>query len=392
MRIWGFDLGTTSVGFAVIEHDPARQTGRIERLGVRIFPEGVTEDKKEPRNKTRREKRLMRRGIRRRKLRRRLLNEALATAGLLPKFGTPEWHAAVAADPYSLRQQGLQRALLPFEFGRALYHLAKRRGFAGRALDEKKMDDPDEKAAREGAEKLATEKGDRTLGAFLAGQAKKRGRHHTRDMVAEEFERLWAAQKPHHAVLSNAKFEARVRDLVFFQRPTFWRLRTLSKCQFCPDDAPEPKGSWAGQQFLLLEQLTKLRIAGANQRKLTAEERAELCERLQDQATMNWNGVRRTLRKFWRTYEESDDQVFNLEISKAEKELKGNKSKSNFARFSATIGAIIRSATRSDKTCTSICGPQTIIRLATRAWKFAATPTRSANASRRGSACSATGA
>ncbi len=71
MRIWGLDLGTTSVGFAVIDHDAKGEHGRIDRLGVRIFSEGVTEDKKEPRNKTRRTKRLMRRGIRRRKLRRR---------------------------------------------------------------------------------------------------------------------------------------------------------------------------------------------------------------------------------------------------------------------------------------------------------------------------------
>ena len=24
MRIWGFDLGTTSIGFAVVDYDPAR--------------------------------------------------------------------------------------------------------------------------------------------------------------------------------------------------------------------------------------------------------------------------------------------------------------------------------------------------------------------------------
>ena len=42
-RIFGFDLGTTSVGFAVIDVDSLLdpRAGRIERLGVRIFPEGV---------------------------------------------------------------------------------------------------------------------------------------------------------------------------------------------------------------------------------------------------------------------------------------------------------------------------------------------------------------
>lgn len=324
MRIWGFDLGTTSIGFAVIEHEPIQQSGSIKRLGVRIFPEGVTEDKKEPRNKTRREKRLMRRGIRRRKLRRRLLNEALAGAGLLPKFGTSEWHSAVASDPYVLRGDGLTQPLQPTELGRALYHLAKRRGFAGRAIDQRKKDDPDEKLTREGAEKLAAEKGTRTLGAFLAGESKKRGRHHTRDMIAEEFEQLWAAQKPHHPAMNDPQFEARIRDLIFFQRPTFWRLKTLSKCQFCPDDAPEPKGSWMGQEFLLLEQLTKIRIAGANARPLSDDERSILRDLAYRQKTISWGGVRKALRKHWRERDEAENQTFNMEIAKSEAGIKGN--------------------------------------------------------------------
>ena len=323
MRIWGIDLGTTSIGFAVIDHQPERQASGIQRLGVRIFPEGVTEDKKEPRNKTRREKRLMRRGIRRRKLRRRLLNEALSDAGLLPRYGSPEWRIAVAHDPYSLRREGLTRPLLPHELGRAIYHLAKRRGFAGR-VGEEKPNDPEETLAKEDAQKLAGEKGNRTLGAFLAEQAKKRGRHHTRDMVKDEFDRLLAAQKPDHPILNDPKFEARLRHLVFFQRPTFWRLKTLSKCQFCPDDAPEPKGSWNGQEFFLLEQLTKLRIAGANERPLSDTERGLLHGYLHRHKSAGWNGVRKVLRPHWRERDEAEDQRFNLEVSGAEDKLRGN--------------------------------------------------------------------
>ena len=37
--VFGFDIGTTSIGFAVIDHDPGQGTGKIHRLGVRIFPE-----------------------------------------------------------------------------------------------------------------------------------------------------------------------------------------------------------------------------------------------------------------------------------------------------------------------------------------------------------------
>ena len=55
--IWGFDLGTTSIGFAVVEHNAQKKEGEIIRMGVRIFPEGITEKEMEPRNKKRREKR-----------------------------------------------------------------------------------------------------------------------------------------------------------------------------------------------------------------------------------------------------------------------------------------------------------------------------------------------
>jgi CRISPR-associated endonuclease Csn1 len=322
MRIWGFDLGTTSIGFAVVDHDPALLMGRIQRLGVRIFPEGTTEDK-EPRNKTRRAKRLMRRGIRRRKLRRRLLNEALANAGLLPHYATATWDAVMAADPYALRRHGLTKRLEPYEVGRSLYHLAKRRGFAGRDFEDKQAD-PEDAAAKEDAKRLSDEIGTRTLGEFLAEQSKKRGRHHTRDMVAAEFDQLWAAQKSYHPILGDSTFESRVRDLVFFQRPTFWRLSTLARCQFCPNDELEPKGSWIGQEFLLLEQLTKIRIAGANARPLSNDERNILLGLAHRQKTITWDGARRALRKHWREREEPERPLFNMEIAKSEDGVKGN--------------------------------------------------------------------
>ena len=47
----------------MLGYDP-RGAGRIHQLSARIFPEGVTEDKEDPRDKARRAKPLMRRGIR----------------------------------------------------------------------------------------------------------------------------------------------------------------------------------------------------------------------------------------------------------------------------------------------------------------------------------------
>ena len=87
--IFGFDIGTTSVGFAVIEHDPEPATGKIHRLGVRIFPE-VRDPKGVPLNQGRRQARLRRRQLRRRRERRRLLGDRLLDTGLLPPRDWPD--------------------------------------------------------------------------------------------------------------------------------------------------------------------------------------------------------------------------------------------------------------------------------------------------------------
>ena len=42
-RIWSLDLGTTLIGFAVVDNDSQEQSGQIIKMGVRIFHEGVTE-------------------------------------------------------------------------------------------------------------------------------------------------------------------------------------------------------------------------------------------------------------------------------------------------------------------------------------------------------------
>ena len=36
-RIWGLDLGTTSIGFAVVDHDSQEQSGQIIKMGVGVF-------------------------------------------------------------------------------------------------------------------------------------------------------------------------------------------------------------------------------------------------------------------------------------------------------------------------------------------------------------------
>jgi CRISPR-associated endonuclease Csn1 len=330
-KIFGFDIGTTSIGFAAINFDPDREAGTILRMGVRIFPEARDPDGT-PLNQTRRAKRMARRQLRRRKQRRRQLSEALAAAGLLPAFGDPQWREVMVADPYAIRDRGLSQVLTPHELGRALYHLAKRRHFMGRDLEDTEESDaesPDEKDAKTNrdATLAALKTSGQTLGQWLAGRPngeRKRGFHATRDVVHGEFDKLWEAQASHHPVLANPEVRDQIAGAIFAQRPVFWRKSTLGHCRFEPEAPLCPKGSWLSQQRRMLEKLNNLAIAGGNGRPLDAEERAAILTRLQSQASMSWGGVREALKPLYKARDESARFLrFNLEVG-GDSKLLGN--------------------------------------------------------------------
>lgn len=234
--VFGLDIGTTSVGFAVIEHDIESGTGGIHRLGVRIFPE-ARDPKGVPLNQERRQARLRRRQLRRRRERRRLLSEQLSQAGLLPSRNASDWDEVMRIDPYDLRRRGSEgEPLSPHEVGRAIYHLSQRRHFKGRDLDEISGEvepasdgEEDRKAASAREETTrALERREETLGAWLSRRGpheRKRGEHAIRRIVEDEFDRVWQPLVPE-------VFRSSVRSAIFSQRPVFWRLNTLGECRF----------------------------------------------------------------------------------------------------------------------------------------------------------------
>ena len=328
--VFGLDIGTTSVGFAVIDHDSELATGKIHRLGVRIFPE-ARDPKGVPLNQERRQARLRRRQLRRRRERRRLLGDHLCAAGLLPSRNSPDWDRAMKRDPYDLRRRAFEgETLSPHEIGRAIYHLAQRRHFRGRDIDEvsdtadNAADDADEKKATSarGQTVQALKREGKTLGAWLAARGpheRKRGEHATRDIVEDEFDTVWMPLVPE-------PFRSSVRGAIFVQKPVFWRLNTLGKCRFVPDAPLCPRGSWLSQQRRMLEKLNNLALAGGNQRPLDPEERQAILFRLQTQASMTWPGVRRALAPLYRARGEPGEEralKFNLEEG-GEKKLLGN--------------------------------------------------------------------
>jgi CRISPR-associated endonuclease Csn1 len=268
---------------------------------------------------------MVRRQLRRRRVRRRALNECLAENGLLPAYGTDRWHDVMKMEPLALRVRGLTDRLAPYELGRALYHLAQRRHFKGRDLDEGEDETPDEAEAKTSRDSTlnSLKASGQTLGQFLHSKGdheRRRGIHANRSAVADEFDRLWKAQAAHHAVLRDPIFRAQVENTIFAQRPVFWRKNTLGECRFMPGERLCPKGSWLSQQRRMLEKVNNLAIVGGNAPPLDSkehnEERAAILERLQAQSSMRWSGVRAALRPIFKARGEAGREKslrFNLE-------------------------------------------------------------------------------
>ncbi len=237
------------------------------------------------------------------------------------------------SDPYDLRARAVgDDELTPHEVGRALYHLAKRRHFKGRDLDDDSPrsdeEDADEKQARASRDETLAELGkkDIHLGALLAKRhprrERRRGVHATRQVVEAEFDQICSQQ----TALSGSALKDSIREAIFTQRPVFWRRNTLGACRFFPDKPLCPKGAWLSQQRRMLEKVNNLEIAGGNARPLDDEERREIVNRLQTQASMSWDCVRRALAPLYRSRHEPGEEErmkFNLEVG-GDRHLLGN--------------------------------------------------------------------
>jgi CRISPR-associated endonuclease Csn1 len=308
--IWGFDLGVTSVGWAVVRWDEVAPedaagvgTGKIVGLGARIFPESREDRDGAPKNAARRQARLARRRLRRRRWRRVALRRLFAEAGLLP---AAEARPAVGdQDPVLLRQRGLSEPLTPHELGWALFHLLKRRGFQG---SRKRPDTADgraveeEKEAKTKAEHLAAKMGGRKLGEYLAGiQAtpekpeRRRDVGQTRRMVIDELDALWSEQQRHHPALLTDALRERLDRIALFQRPTYFRRRTIGRCELEPEEERALKAEWLTQRFETLQLVNALRLEGGNQRRLDESERASALAYLETERRPTWAGLRKAV-------------------------------------------------------------------------------------------------
>ena len=256
-KILGLDLGTSSIGWAIIDDE----NEKIIKTGVRIFPEGVVDlgqgDKEKSRNATRRDNRGARRQFFRRKLRKKFLLKILNSNGLIPKSNADlnDWYKL---PPYQLRQKALTNKIELEELGRVFYHMIQRRGFQSNSRKQQL----DEKSpiylgnAKEGKVGIAETKEQienyATLGDYLATLnphgTRQRNRYTTRKMYIDEFEKIWEAQAQYHKELTEElkhkiggiDNHSEKNGALFHQRPLRSQKYLLGNCSFEKNKTKSP--------------------------------------------------------------------------------------------------------------------------------------------------------
>lgn len=326
-RILGLDLGSNSVGWALIDE----ADGKLIAMGSRVFPEGVDRDQtgsEHPKNEQRRIARGMRRQIARRSRRKKLLRRALIECGLLPN--EPERQRELdALDPYDLRRRAIEEKLKPHEIGRLLIHLNQRRGFlSNRKADRARAKENSEMLAE--INELAAKMGDQTLGQYIAEKRdanpleRVRGKHTLRQMYLDEFEKIWETQRMFYPELltdelkygrrgklsyprepeplrkrkSNSLLrEFGLHGILFFQRALYWPKSIVGRCELEPKQKRCQKADRAAQRFRLLHEVNNLRIIPqrGEPRDLKPDERATVIAFLADKKERTFDELRKCL-------------------------------------------------------------------------------------------------
>lgn len=302
------DLGSTSLGWALVQLDGRGSPCALIRTGARIFSDGRNPKDGSSLAVTRREARAMRRR------RDRLLKRKARMERLLIKHGFfPADQAARKAlellNPYELRAKGLDVALTPAEFARALFHINQRRGFkSNRKTDKKNQDsgvlDTAIRNLRAQLDPLGADGKARTVGELLhrrftdeskpPEQRTVRARNNgmkgprltydlyiDRAMIEAEFEALWAKQAAFQPSQFCEPAYKALKDCLLHQRA----LRPVKpgRCTLIPHLPRAPLALPSQQRFRMYQEVNNLKILriGIPDAPLTHEQRDRVIEMLE---------------------------------------------------------------------------------------------------------------
>lgn len=341
------DLGSTSLGWAMLRLNAQEEPCAVIKAGVRIFSDGRNPKDGSSLAVTRREARAMRR--RRDRL---LKRKARMTKMLLAHGFFPQDEAARKAlerlEPLALRAKGLDQALQPAEFARALFHINQRRGFkSNRKTDKKENDSSALKKAIGQLREAMQATGCRTVGEWLYARhqqglsirARYRENRILRDdgktkieksydlyidraMIEAEFDTLWAKQAEFNPAQFHEIARAELKDCLLHQRP----LKPVKpgRCTLMPEEERAPLALPSQQRFRIYQEVNNLRLVreSLSEEPLTLTQRDQVVQALETKNKVTFAQIKKLL---------GFSGQFNLEDDKRT-ELKGNATSAALSR------------------------------------------------------------
>ncbi|MFA5831703.1 MAG: type II CRISPR RNA-guided endonuclease Cas9 [Candidatus Paceibacterota bacterium] len=312
----GLDIGTSSVGWAVINNNK----NRIEDLGVRLFESAENQKDGESLAKPRRDARGMRHRLARRGYRLDKIKTIFEDEKILTREQIETIHSH-PNNPYEIRARGLDKLLTPEELFIAVYHLAKRRGY--KSNRKKAVEEDGEKANENRAvlgniqnnKKLLEAGGYRTVGEMLfkdknfeAEKRNKQGNYlHacSREMLQEELETLLKTQQTFgNKNVTDKLIEklAKPKTGAFGYQRHYAQGDQIKKmigfCTFEPTEMRAAKATYSFQYFNVLQRLNNLKITNKedqSERPLTETERAKILNRAFSTKEVKYSQIRKDL-------------------------------------------------------------------------------------------------
>lgn len=343
----GLDLGIASIGWAVLQED--RSGRKLVAWGSRIFEPGVEGTENEisagkgiSRCAERRLKRALRQQYLRRRERKNDVLGILIENGFLPQdvdsaffteidqklfalFPKTEHKRVGHVLPYLLRKMAIDRVLDKYELGRAIYHLAQRRGYLSNRKQELKEQET-AGAVKSGINelKLAIKAANaRTLGEYFSmvdpEVERIRSRYTDREMYQNEFRMICKKQRQH----ISEELEEELFQAIFFQRKLKSCKGLIGRCRIYPERRRCSMATMEAQLFRIYSNVNNLRITNKTQvRSLTEDERLKVIEVLNGYSDIFNKSGKVTLSKLQKATGLAKGEKFTL--GDEEKEIYGN--------------------------------------------------------------------
>ena len=308
----GLDVGTSSVGLVALELDENNLPVRPVYDSLRIFNEPLLPPQKsdygvgKTKKSTRRQARQARRRHQRRARKLARIAELGRLLGLDPDTVKPDKGQRI----HELRAQAVNTIISLEDLLRVLLSMAKRRGYAGTFRAKKNEKTGPVETGIKDLKAVMKEEGCETLGQYLWLRIRQ-GRHlrlkddglyPDRDMLNDEFNRIWEMQQAHHPVLQTSHkgryLKEHFQHAIIQQRPLKSPAAKVSNCPLEPMLPRAPLAQPDSQAFRIEKQITDLRWGtGRSTRPLSARQGDIIRNLLRDKKEVKFADIYKALGK-----------------------------------------------------------------------------------------------